>query len=215
MADVKEALIAVATAEWERWGRSTRDGHDWRIAGEEWEDPHAARVGEYWRAVGQADWDGRTDQPWSAAFISWCFATAGWQGLFDGHDTHSAYVDRIRRGVEGMSPALVLYPPGAVRLKVGDLIWNSRKPDLAGALPAPRSHDEAVARLAAGDFFASHVDIVVSVEGDRCASIGGNVSNVDPGGSVTRSTWPLKDGTIDVPHVEAAKAWIGVVANGV
>ncbi|MEA3048011.1 MAG: hypothetical protein QOJ53_2343, partial [Sphingomonadales bacterium] len=45
----------------------------------------------------------------------------------------------------------------------------------------------------------------------RCDSIGGNVSNRDPGGSVTRSAWRLApDGTLD----DSRKAWIGVVRNG-
>ena len=79
---------------------------------------------------------------------------------------------------------------------------------------APRRHlgslAEATARLAAGDFFISHVDIVVAVGQGRCDSIGGNVSNLDVGGSVTKSTWRLDDqGCLSDPR----KPWIGVVRN--
>lgn len=211
MAGIKRRLIETALGEWGFFGRSTRglDGR-WDVAGDEKDEPYTSRVGLYWQAVGRPELDGGSDEPWSAAFISWCFATAGAGAAFAGHDTHSVYVDRIRRHA-GMSEKLVLAPPAAAPLAPGDLIWNSRWESDSGEAAAPKSFEAAVAQLDAGNFFPSHVDIVVAVGAGQCDSIGGNVSNRDPGGSVTRSTWRLADdGTIADPR----KIWIGVVTNG-
>src|SRR6185295_6632251 len=111
-----ERLIEVAVEEWTFFGRSTRglDGR-WNLAGDEADEPYRSRIGLYWAAVGHPGWDGGTDEPWSAAFVSWCFAAAGAGAAFAGHDTHSVYVDRIRRH-DGMSEALVLLPPASAPL---------------------------------------------------------------------------------------------------
>lgn len=211
MGEIKRRLIESALGEWDFFGRSTRglDGR-WNLAGDEADEPYRSRIGLYWAAVGRPELDGGSDEPWSAAFISWCFAAAGASPAFSGHDTHSAYVDRIRRH-DGMSAALVLAPPAAAALAPGDLIWNSRWESAGEAARAPKSFAAAIAALEAGHFFPSHVDIVVAVGAGLCDSIGGNVSNREPGGSVTRSTWRLAArGTIADPR----KDWIGVVKNG-
>jgi hypothetical protein len=211
MAGIKRRLIETALWEWDFFGRSTRGLDDgWTLAGDQADEPYRSRVGLYWAAVGRPELDGGSDEPWSAAFISWCFAKAGAGGAFTGHDTHSVYVDRIRRH-DGMSDALVLRPPAAAPLAPGDLIWNARWESDGDEAQAPKSFEAATAALEAGNFFPSHVDIVVAVGAGRCDSIGGNVSNRDPGGSVTRSTWRLAaDGTIADPR----KAWIGMIRNG-
>ncbi|MEA3042403.1 MAG: hypothetical protein QOH47_241 [Sphingomonadales bacterium] len=211
MGEIKRRLIASALREWDYFGRSTRglDGR-WDVAGDEADEPYRSRIGLYWAAVDRPELDGGSDEPWSAAFISWCFANAGAGAAFAGDDTHSVYIDRIRRG-DGMSAALGLIPPATAPLAPGDLIWNSRWESDAGEARAPKSFEAAIAELNAGSFFPSHVDIVVAVGTGRCDSIGGNVSNRDPGGSVTRSAWRLApDGTLD----DSRKAWIGVVRNG-
>ncbi|HEV2817153.1 MAG TPA: DUF2272 domain-containing protein [Allosphingosinicella sp.] len=204
-------LVETALGEWAFFGRSTRGLDDaWRLAGDQADEPYRSRVGAYWAAVGRPGLDGGSDEPWSAAFVSWCFAAAGAGAAFAGHDTHSVYVDRIRRHA-GMSAKLDLHPPREAPLAPGDLIWNSRWESADEEARAPKSFEEAMAELAAGNFFPSHVDIVVAVGAASCDSVGGNVSNRDPGGSVTRSTWRLAaDGTIADPR----KVWIGVVKNG-
>lgn len=204
-------LIVITLAEWDFFGRSTRNlGDVWHIGGEEYDEPYRSRVGTYWRAVDRPDWDGGTDEPWSAAFISWCFREAGGEGLFWGDETHSLYVDRIHRG-EGMSKKLVLLPPGEAPLALGDLIWNSRWENDEEEKLAPRTLAAALAETARGNFFNSHVDIVTALGDGWCESIGGNVSFRDPGGSVTQSTWRLDAaGCI----ADDRKRWIGVVKNG-
>jgi len=211
MGRLAERLIEVAIREWRFFGCSTRGLDDvWQLAGDEADEPWRSRVGAYWAAVGRPELVGGSGEPWSAAFVSWCFTEAGAGAAFAGHDTHSVYLDRIRRH-DGMSPALVLVPPAAAPLAAGDLIWNSRWESAEAEALAPKTFEAAIAELTAGNFFPSHVDIVVAVGAARCDSIGGNVSNRDPGGSVTRSTWLLAaDGTLADPR----KTWIGVVRNG-
>lgn len=203
MGTQKDKLIAAALGEWDYFGKSTRsiDSH-WHLVGEEANEPYRSHITQYWTVVGFPEWNGDTPQPWSGAFISWCFKTAGIAGKFDA--THSAYIDRIRRH-ENMPAELVLTSPKEAVIEPGDLIWNERDK----THPTP-DYETAVALLKAGTYFLSHVDIVISVDGDTCTSIGGNVSDRDSGGSVTRSTWKLKDGHIADPH----KTWIGVVKNG-
>ena len=164
--------------------------------------PYRSHISQYWAVVGFPKWDGATPQPWSGAFISWCFETAGIDGDFDA--THSIYVDRIRRHKD-MPAELVLSSPETAVVEPGDLLWNGRDKKH----PTP-DYETAIALLKAGTFFLSHVDIVISVDGDSCTSIGGNVSDRDPGGSVTRSTWRMTDGHIS----DTRKTWIGVVKNG-
>ncbi|TMJ18524.1 MAG: DUF2272 domain-containing protein [Alphaproteobacteria bacterium] len=208
MGIVKNRLIECAEREWRYFGGSTRNiENQWNIVGDEADEPFRSHISHYWASVGKPDWNGGTDEPWSAAFISWCFKIAGAGSGFSGDATHSVYINRIRLG-DGMDPRLTLRSPPNTPLRVGDLIWNSRSDGQDENIP--RSLAEATARLAAGDFFISHVDIVVAVGQGRCDSIGGNVSNLDVGGSVTKSTWRLDDqGCLSDPR----KPWIGVVRN--
>ena len=204
MGAIKSALVAGAEQEWEYFGRSTRSIDEiWHIVGDRQVEPWLSHISQYWAAVGEPTWNGATDEPWSGAFISWCFKHAGAEGKFAPDETHSVYIDRIRRHA-GMSEALVLKPVAEAAPEVGDLIWNSRGPG------APPDYAAAIERLEAGDFFPGHVDIVVEVAKDCCSSIGGNVSNVTIGGSVTRSTWRLVNGLL----VDDRKIWLGVVKNG-
>jgi hypothetical protein len=204
-----DKLLETVLAEWASFGHSTRSiDNVWNVVGEESRDPFRLRVRDYWAAVGQPTWDGTTEQPWSGAFISWCFKTAGAGNNFKGDATHAVYIDRIRRA---QSPAakLQLLDPAKAAVGPGDLIWNSRR--TSDRSDVPGSFDVAVTQLAANDFFPSHVDIVVAVENGRCDSVGGNVSNREPGGSVTRSTWHLDPAR---KIIDPRKSWIGVVKNG-
>jgi hypothetical protein len=194
------ALVMSALAEWNAFGRSTRSlSNEWRIGGDEADEPYTSYVGRYWRAVGNSGWDGDTPKPWSAAFISWLFQNAGVdETIFKPNAGHADYIRPIYQNPGGLR----LNPPTET-LRVGDLIWNARQGSVA-------DHAQAVAKLNAGTFFVSHCDIVVELGDGWCHSIGGNVSNQDPGGSVTRSTWKLdNNGRL----ADRRKVWIGVVSN--
>jgi hypothetical protein len=212
MGPIAERLVAFAQQEWAFFGRSTRALDDgWHLVGDEADEPWRSRIGFYWAAVDRPGLDGGSTEPWSAAFVSWCFRSAGAGDDFTGSDTHSIYVGRVLRH-EGMSPKLALRPPDRTPLAPGDLIWNARGDSPAERAAAPEDYGVAVAQLRAGIVFLSHADIVVAVRPGECDSIGGNVSNrFRGGGSVVRSTWRLDArGTIADPR----KAWIGVIENG-
>jgi len=203
----RSKLVHTATQEWNFFGGSTRHLDDvWNVVGEESNSPFTERIGEYWASVQQLGWDGLTPQPWSAAFISWCFKRVneqvGPKVMFKGHIKHSVYVDRIRRQAQ-MDGKLVLTSVDGAPIAAGDLVWNAR-----GEGDGPKSFTDAVKRLKVKDFFLSHVDIVVKVEGDVCYTIGGNVSDKEDGGSVTKSAWRLNaSGHL----VDPRKTWIGLV----
>ena len=203
-----KSLVATASAEWAYFGYSSRAiNNTWKVGGEEFNSPYRERVQAYWSAVGHPTWDGKTTQPWSGAFISWCFEAAKAEGRFKGSSKHSVYIDWIR--TKQTSPSFTLVDPASATLAPGDLIWNARRDENTSKIP--KTHAEAIARLKKGDYFISHVDIVVEVRASECDSIGGNVSNADPGGSVTRSTWHLNNGLI----VDPRKTWIGVVKTNI
>jgi hypothetical protein len=207
MGELKDDVIGRAVQEWEWFGRTTRDIDDeWTFGGNEADEPYRSRISRYWAAVGEPDWDGATPEPWSGAFISWCFGAAADAGAFTPHSNHSRYVRRILNH-DGMDERLRLRPPTRA-VAPGDLIWNSRVDDVA-------DHETALSRLAAGASFDSHVDIVVSVSDGVCDSIGGNVWQLldppQPRGSVGKSTWHLDgEGALDDPR----KRWLGVIKNG-
>jgi hypothetical protein len=199
-----DKLIETVKGEWAYFGYSTRSlGDVWHVVGEESLPPYTQHINEYWRVVGEKTWNGATPEPWSAAFISWCFWEAGAKERFPYNAMHSEYVDAIRGG---KYPGLSLHDPAATAVVPGDVIWNAR------GKGAPRNYAQAVARLDGGDHFISHADIVIGVDAtaQTCDSIGGNVSNRDPGGSVTRSTWRLNAAA---ELVDGRKTWIGVIKN--
>lgn len=200
-----DKLIQSAKGEWAYFGYSTRSlGDVWHVVGEESQPPYTQHINEYWRVVGEKKWNGATPEPWSAAFISWCFSDAGAEKRFPYFPMHSEYVDQIRRG---HYPGLSLHDTVGTAVAPGDVIWNSRGKN------APKTYAEAIAKLDAGNIFISHADIVIAIDAaaKTCDSIGGNVSNRDPGGSVTRSTWRLNAG---LELIDGRKTWIGVIKNG-
>ncbi len=195
-----QRLVGSALGEWNFFGRSTRSlSNEWHIGGDEADEPYTSRVGRYWRAVGNSGWDGDTPKPWSAALISWLFQNAEVdESVFAPNAGHADYIRHIHN-----NPGPLSLDPPSTPLRAGYLIWNAREGSVSG-------HDEAVAKLRAGSFFVSHCDLVVEVGDGWCHSIGGNVSNRDPGGSVTRSTWKLDGGGA---LADRRKPWIGVVSN--
>lgn len=204
MGVIADEMVALALQEWETFGCSTRTlANVWSIVGNESVEPYLSHINRYWIAVNQPDWDGATPEPWSGAFISWCFVTSGAGAAFRPHGKHSFYINRIRLQ-DGTSPLLRLRPPSR-SVAPGDLIWNARG---AGA---PGNYEDATARLEEGDFFISHVDIVVAARPGECDSVGGNVHPEDIGGSVVKSTWRLNEtGAL----ADTRKTWLGVVKNG-
>lgn len=85
LSDAREALIAGAVKEWNFFVQGAKT---------ETEEMYFQRIGDYWRSVGEEYLDGTdTDQPWSAAFMSFIMRnTAGYPDfLFS-----TAHCDYIR-----------------------------------------------------------------------------------------------------------------------
>lgn len=204
-----DQLIAIATKEWEFFLCPIRSIDDvWHLPSNGFDEPWKSRVHDYWLSVNRPDQDGSTEEPWSAAFISWCFTQAGAVacGDFKADETHSCYIDAIRHH-RGASEKLRLVPPDAA-LARGDLIWNAR-----GEGVIPTNYEEALARLDSGpcSTFYSHVDIITDVGDGWADSVGGNVWNVKiGGGAVVKTRWALGgSGAL----ADDRKPWIGVVKN--
>ena len=196
-------LIATAADEWKRWGYSVRPLHGpGKIVGKEGVAPYVGYVNDYWRVVGEPTWNGNTPQPWSAAFISFCFKTAGAGNGFPYRAAHAEYCRAILQS-PATYPGLALADPATTPLALGDLIWAGR----AGSTcpTPPKTYAEAIARLkGANHDFCSHCDIVVELRPGEVDVIGGNVSN-----SVTRSTYTTRNGCIS----DARHAWLAVIKN--
>jgi len=125
----------------------------------------------------------------------------GAEHVFQPQDGHFGYIRFLfNHGGQGLR----LADPTNTALAVGDLIWNSR----AGS--TVRSYAAAVSALQNNQSFPSRCDIVVQIGDGWCETIGGNVSNRNPGGSVTKSAWRLSHQGL---LVDTRKPWIGVIKN--
>ncbi|MEM8580107.1 MAG: DUF2272 domain-containing protein [Pseudomonadota bacterium] len=139
----------------------------------ETEDPHFKRVGEYWELL-DLPYDGlRTDQPWSAAFVSWIMSNAGAGDKFPYRQAHCHYFQHFNGSIPGqLYRALPPKSPDAIP-EPGDVVHFGRE--------YAKSFDfETAADKYAGDtFYPSHSDLIVSVDlaGNAATTIGGNLSD--------------------------------------
>jgi hypothetical protein len=195
-------LIETAEGEWSRWGFSVRPLHAKpKIAGKENQAPYVAYVNDYWKAAGKPTWNGNTAEPWSAAFISFCFKSAGAGGSFPYAAAHVEYCRSIMTSA-ATYPDLALADPTATPLAVGDLLWAARGG--SGCPTPPKSFGAAIAALHAGTWFCSHCDIVVELRPGEVDVMGGNVSD-----SVTMTTYTTANGQIHDAHHD----WLAIIKN--
>jgi len=164
---LKEALLQEAAREWIRFGRGS---------GRETADPFFRFIAEFWQAIG-LNLDGRdTDQPWSAAYISFIVRRAGYSG-FRFAAAHARYILDARQRRENNDPnaPFWLFRLGEHRPQLGDLICLRRQPGITFSnLPA--------------DGFKSHCDVVVEIRDRTIRTLGGNVRN-----SVSISSFSLDE----------------------
>jgi hypothetical protein len=157
-------------------------------------EPAVSRIGAYWANVGKPEWNGNTtDQPWSAAFISFAMKEAGDNGRFKKATGHCIYInDAIKRCDEDGAPfhgkRIEQYAP-----QPGDLICRTRE-----------GSDVTFDTAANTPWYTSHTDIVTAITPDQVEMIGGNLSQ-----SVSVRRLPLlPDGRLE----PAAAASAGVFA---
>jgi len=164
---LREALLQQAVSQWIRFQRG---------AGKESVAPFFGFVGEFWHALTPPlNLDGRdTDQPWSAAFISFVVRNAGYQG-FMFSPAHARYIidAKAKRQSNNANAPFWLFRLNEHKPQVGDLICKRRQPGITfDNLPT--------------DGFKSHCDVVVEVRDRTVRTLGGNVSN-----SVGMTTYSL------------------------
>ncbi|TAZ68225.1 DUF2272 domain-containing protein (plasmid) [Rhizobium ruizarguesonis] len=203
-----EELVSTAKEQWTRWGGPFErvDGSLGGFTDRRMEAKHPfwTFVGEYWQSIG-SDLDGRDSPAWSAAFICYCFNTAGAGNRFPYSDNHSIYVSKID---SGNFAGLSLVDPTTTPVAVGDLLWASRSGDGCRAPPltfADAKREVKRIRDGRADSFCSHSDIVVAIRDGQVDVIGGNVKQ-----AVTRTTYRLDtSGRIR----DGRRSFVGVIRN--
>ncbi len=196
--DFVQAAVTNALQEWEFFGRQTAD-FDGSITGakgrQEDEDEASARVHQYWKQGTGLNFTGKdTDQPWSAAFISFIMKVSGAGARFAYSSAHRTYIFAAIAALRKPNPTYGFWgrPLEARAPEVGDLICAWR---VAKGSPGPI--DFAEASRGEGSY-ASHCDLVVEKKDGVLFAIGGNVSQsvtmkrfrLSPSGLLTPSDFP-------------------------
>lgn len=163
-----ENALRIARQEWERFGMQTIDKTNTIVhkGGQESEDPYWERVGDYWKAVGFPNLTGKdTNEPWSAAFISWVMKEAGMGDRFSYSEWHATY---IRNSIIARQKGDKHFAYWGYRLserapQVGDLVGYARQGGI--------TYDYQPLT------YSSHTDLVVAVRPHEIDVIGGNVKD--------------------------------------
>jgi hypothetical protein len=170
--EVKATILALARGEWEAFGKQRvywEDGVEVIKPVGLWEDDRlgSKRVAEYWRVL---DPDSKRTgfdcaDPWSAAFVSWVMIRSGVDPeQFTRSAAHRDYLRTIVAHADDPDFKFRPRSPQDYAPKPGDIICRGRGStrDIADfhALPADA---------------ALHCDIVLSNEGGKLESVGGNV----------------------------------------
>ncbi len=163
-----EKAVEIARQEWERFGRQTIDKSNTIVkqGGLESEDPYWERVGDYWKVVGFPNLTGKdTNEPWSAAFMSWVMQQAGMGERFSYSEWHATYIRNsiFARKNNDKSFAFWGYRLSERAPQVGDLVGYARQGGV--------SFDYQPLT------YASHTDLVVAVRPGEIDVIGGNVKD--------------------------------------
>lgn len=165
LSQLKESLLQGAVKEWIRFNRGT---------GKEMDVPFFKIVGEYWHSI-NLNLDGKdTDQPWSAAYVSFVVRNAGYTG-FKFSAGHARYIlDAMEKRQANKATA----PFWLFRL-------SEHKPQLGDLVCLRRQNSVTFDNLPPGGF-KSHCDIVVEIRDKTVRALGGNVNQ-----SVSLSTFSL------------------------
>ncbi len=161
---ITDQMVATARAEWDYFGRQTiKDGRITHAGHTETEAGYADRVGVYWESVNRDLTGLDTEEPWSAAFMSWVMRRAGLGKRFTYSEWHAHYIRRAMRARRDRNEDEVFW---AYRLserapRVGDLVCYARQDDV------DFDHQK--------DTYKSHTDLVVDVRPGEIDVIGGNV----------------------------------------
>ena len=118
------------------------------------------------------------NEAWSSAFISYLMKKAGAGDDFKYATSHSQYIAQaVKNRKENNSKKFKAFKPNEVEVKVGDLVCYPRQSGVG--------YDSASG-------YKSHCDLIVSIKDNKAIGVGGNVGN-----SVSKKSFPLKNGKID------------------
>lgn len=193
-------IAEITKGDHEKYGEQTTeaDGTVINKGVSEKEDPLRSDIGRMWESAGiKEGWDGNTDQPWSAAYISDVMKRAGVDN-FESSAGHSKYIN------------------GAIEArKAGDTDashWgyktSERAPEAGDLLCFARANSGATYDDQKGGKYASHCDIVTGVRPGFVDMIGGNVGDGANDSVSARSFTTDENGMVNDP----SKSWIAVLA---
>lgn len=198
----RAALLAVAQTEWQFFGSQQIDMRQEPLSAPrlgllEDEGEAVQRIGWYWQAVGRNFTGADTQQPWSAAFISYLMKTAGVAAgdfLFD--EAHFNYLSFLKQRQSEANPLFVLRPAASEVITPGDLICTSRDSNSVNTIEDIRPG------------LPGHCDLVFEVHPEQgwAGVIGGNVFN-----SVSESLIPVAADGRAIPFPR--RPWFVVVKN--
>lgn len=198
----RAALLAAANKEWQFFGRQQIDMRQEppsapRLGLLEDEGDAVPRISLYWQSVGRSYTGADTQQPWSAAFISYLMQEAGVaDNDFQRSEAHFNYLSYLKQRQQASDPLFVLRPVSTQPVTPGDLICTSRDDNTV----------DTIAAIHPG--LPGHCDLVYELHPllGWAGVIGGNVYN-----SVSESIIPLTwDGRV-IPT--ARRHWFVVVKN--
>ena len=168
----KTKLVKIANEEFDAWNKNGKI--------KEGSQDTLPRLRKYWEEGSGIKKDDNyyINQAWSSAFISYLMRKAGAGNDFKYSQSHSQYIAQaVKNRKENNSKKFKAYKPNEVKVEVGDLICYPRQSGV--------SYDSNAGYL-------SHCDLITSIKGNDAIGIGGTVSD-----SVSKTTYPLKDGKID------------------
>lgn len=176
----KDRLVTIAKKEVEKWKGYTELSpfvSDWLI--------------DYWKAVGKLfsktemqDPSVQATYPWSSAFISYLFQTAGANNQFPYSAAHSGYFQEAKRNRNNPNAPLIGYRINEYAPKKGDLIVFTRE--------SGKGYDT-------DGHFAAHGELIVEEGKGYLKTAGGNVGDstgysrfsTDENGYVTTQEKPV------------------------
>ena len=198
----RAALLAAAQREWQFFGGQQIDMRQEppsapRLGLLEDEGDAVQRIALYWQSVGRSYTGADTQQPWSAAFISYLMQAAGVaESDFQRSEAHVNYLSFLKQRQEAPDPLFVLRPVSTQPVTPGDLICTGRDDNTVDTIAAIRPG------------VPGHCDLVYELHPllGWAGVIGGNVYN-SVSESMIQLTW---DGRV-IPT--ARRHWFVVVKN--
>jgi len=186
---IKEHLLSNAIKEWDYFGNQEITGYEKRTDGSykrsnsgnfipifrkfghrEEESPYYKRVKMYWNSLNpDSNRDGRSNVPWSAAFISYLMKISTLKKIdFFFNEQHSQYIRKaiLSKQNNDTSYGFWGYRLNEYQPEVGDLVCYVRE-DAVGTI----NYDSVT------NDYPSHSDLVVEKIGNTLKVIGGNIED--------------------------------------